>query len=142
MEAVGENFNRVDGYQKVTGTARYTGDLEIPGMIFGKVLRSPIAHARIHAIDSRAAAALPGVLAVLTRENCSVATPYIGAMIKDQPLVALEKVRYAGDIVAAVAAIDEKTAAEALDKIRVEYEELPGAHDGRGRVGERSAADP
>lgn len=125
MEAIGENFSRVDGHGKVTGTAHYTGDLQIPGMVFGKVLRSPVAHARIRSVDARQAAELPGVFAVLTRENCNVATPYIGSMIKDQPLVALEKVRYAGDIVAAVAAADELIAEEALGKIRVDYEELP-----------------
>ena len=125
MEAVGENFNRVDGHGKVTGQALYTGDLQIPGVIVGKVLRSPVAHARIQKIDWQNAAELPGVIAVLTRENCQVATPYIGSMIKDQPLVALDKVRYAGDIVAAVAATDASIADQALGRIRVDYEELP-----------------
>ena len=109
----------------MTGQALYTGDLQIPGMIVGKVLRSPVAHARIQKIDWHNAAELPGVIAVLTRENCQVATPYIGSMIKDQPLVALDKVRYAGDIVAAVAATDASIADQALGRIRVDYEELP-----------------
>src|ERR1051325_2093821 len=125
MEAIGENFSRVDGHGKVTGKAHYTGDLQIPGMVFGRGLRRPVAHVRIRSSDWRKAAVLPGVLAALTRENCNVATPYIGSMIKAQPLVAVEKVRYAGDIVAAVAAADELIAEEALGKIRVEYEELP-----------------
>jgi CO/xanthine dehydrogenase Mo-binding subunit len=124
-QAVGENFERVDGYGKVTGKAAYTGDISLPGMVHGKVLRSPHAHARLVRIDGGKAEQIPGVLAVLTRENCRVATPYIGAMIKDQCLVALDKVRYAGDIVAAVAAVDENTAEKALDVIEVEYEELP-----------------
>jgi len=123
--AVGENLERVDGYGKVTGKAAYTGDLNIPGMIHGKVLRSPHAHARVSKIDGSKAEQIPGVMAVLTRENCQVATPYIGAMIKDQCLVAFDKVRYAGDIVAAVAATDENIAENALDAIEVEYEELP-----------------
>ncbi len=122
--AVGENLERVDGYGKVTGKAAYTGDLNIPGMIHGKVLRSPHAHARLIKIDGRKAEQIPGVIAVLTRENCQVATPYIGAMIKDQCLVAFDKVRYSGDIVAAVAATDENIAEKALDAIEVEYEEL------------------
>src|ERR1051325_11668851 len=125
MKAVGENFNRVDGHGKVTGQALYTGDLQIPGMVVGKVLGRPVAHARIENFDWGNAAELPGVVAVLTRENCPVATPYIGSMIKDQPLVALDKARYAGDIVAAVAATDESIAEEALPQIRVDYEELP-----------------
>src|SRR5678816_576696 len=91
--AVGKNIERVDGYGKVTGQAAYTGDLNIPGMIHGKVLRSPYAHARVSKIDGSKAEQIPGVMAVLTRENCQVATPYIGAMIKDQCLVALDKVR-------------------------------------------------
>jgi len=78
--AVGKNIERVDGYGKVTGQAAYTGDLNIPGMIHGKVLRSPYAHARLVRIDGSKAEQIPGVLAVLTRENCQVATPYIGAM--------------------------------------------------------------
>jgi CO/xanthine dehydrogenase Mo-binding subunit len=123
--AVGENIERVDGYGKVTGKAAYTGDLNIPGMIHGKVLRSPYPHARVVRIDGKKAEQIPGVRAVLTRDNCPVATPYIGAMIKDQCLIAIDKVRYAGDIVAAVAATDENIAEKALDLIEVEYEELP-----------------
>jgi CO/xanthine dehydrogenase Mo-binding subunit len=123
--AVGKNLERVDGYGKVTGKAAYTGDLNIPGMIHGKVLRSAHAHARVVKIDGSKAEQVPGVLAVLTRENCQVATPYIGAMIKDQCLVAFDKVRYVGDIVAAVAATDESIAEKALAVIEIEYEELP-----------------
>ena len=123
--AVGENIERVDGYGKVTGKAAYTGDLSIPGMLHGKVLRSPHAHARVVRINGSKAEQIPGVMAVLTRENCQVATPYIGAMIKDQCLIAIDKVRYAGDIIAAVAAIDEGIAEKALSAIEVDFEELP-----------------
>ena len=69
---------------------------------------------------------IPGVVAVLTRDNLNVSSPYYGAYIKDQPIVALEKVRYVGDIVAAVAATDEKIAERAVHEIEVDYEELPG----------------
>lgn len=122
---IGQNVPRVDGKDKVTGAAVYTGDMKLPGMLYGKVLRSPLPHARIRRIDSRKAEAIPGVLAVLTRENLRVAAPLHGAYVKDQPVVALEKARYAGDVVAAVAAADERTAEEALKAIEVDYEELP-----------------
>jgi CO/xanthine dehydrogenase Mo-binding subunit len=94
-------------------------------MVHGKILRSPHPHARIRAIDARKAASMPGVLAVLTRDNLEVSSPYFGAYIKDQTIVALEKVRYVGDIVAAVAATEEHIAEKALQGIEVEYEELP-----------------
>jgi len=122
---IGKNIARVDGQEKVTGKALYTGDLKMPGMVHGKVLRCPYAHARIRRIDTRKAESLPGVLGVLTRDNLKLVTPYIGAMIKDQPVIALEKGRYAGDVVAAVAALDDGVAEEALNAIEVDYEELP-----------------
>ncbi|MCH6545864.1 MAG: xanthine dehydrogenase family protein molybdopterin-binding subunit [Deltaproteobacteria bacterium] len=122
---IGKNIARVDGQEKVTGRALYTGDLKLPGMVHGKVLRCPYAHARIRRIDTRKAETLPGVVGVLTRNNLKLATPYIGAMIKDQPVIALEKARYAGDVVAAVAALDDAVAEEALKAIEVDYEELP-----------------
>ena len=122
---IGENVPRVDGQEKVTGRALYTGDLKLAGMVHGKVLRCPYPHARIRRIDTRKAETLPGVVVVLTRDNLKVATPYIGAMIKDQPVIALEKARYAGDVVAAVAALDDGVAEEALKAIEVDYEELP-----------------
>lgn len=123
--AIGQNLRRVDAQEKVTGTAVYAGDLKPPGMAYGKVLRSPVPHARIRRIDPRTAESIPGVLAVLTRENLKVAFPHHGSYVKDQPVVALDKVRYAGDIVAAVAATEERIAAEALKTIAVDYEELP-----------------
>ncbi len=122
---IGQNLRRIDGRDKVTGRAIYTGDMKLPGMAYGKILRSPLPHAKIRRIDSRAAESLPGVLAVLTRENLQVAFPYHGPYVKDQPVLALDKVRYAGDIVAAVAATEERIAEEALKKIEVDYEELP-----------------
>jgi CO/xanthine dehydrogenase Mo-binding subunit len=122
---IGQNVYRVDGQEKVTGGALYTGDLKLPGMAHGKVLRCPHPHARIRRIDPRKAENIPGVLGVLTRDNLKLATPYIGAMIKDQPVIALEKARYAGDVVAAVAAVDERAAEEAINAIEVDYEELP-----------------
>jgi CO/xanthine dehydrogenase Mo-binding subunit len=125
MEAVGSSIRRVDGVEKVTGKASYAGDLRVPGMAYAKVLRSPLPHARVRRIDAESAKSLSGVLAVLTRENLDVAFPCYGAYVKDQPLVAIDKVRYAGDVVAAVAATEEMIAEDALKSIEIEYEELP-----------------
>jgi CO/xanthine dehydrogenase Mo-binding subunit len=122
---IGQSVPRADGKDKVTGAAVYTGDMKLPGMLYGKVLRSPLPHAKIRRIDSRKAEAIAGVLAVLTRENLRAAAPLHGAYVKDQPVIALEKARYAGDVVAAVAAADERIAEEALRAIEVDYEELP-----------------
>jgi len=121
---VGQRVERIDAQEKVTGRGVYTGDIKMPGMLYGKVLRSPLAHARIRRIDGRGAAALPGVRAVLTRENLPVAFPYYGSHVKDQAIVAVDKVRYAGDVVAAVAAVEKEIAENALSKVEVEYEEL------------------
>ena len=123
---VGTSVHRVDGADKVTGKAKYAGDLIVPGMIEGKFLRSPYAHARIRALDTREAEVLPGVVAVLSREDFTDIDPYIGrGKKKDQPIIALDRVIYAGQPVAAVAALDRATAEEALSRIHVEYEELP-----------------
>ena len=123
---VGRSVPRVDGVDKVTGRAKYTGDLTVPGMIEGKFLRSPYAHARIRSIDTAEAEAAPGVVAVLTSKDLTDIGPYIGrGKNKDQPLIALDRVIFAGQPVAAVAAVDRATAEEALSKIHVDYEELP-----------------
>lgn len=123
--AVGRNLPRLDAQEKVTGKALYACDLELPGMLHAKVLRSILPHALIRHIDARKAESLPGVVAVLTRDNLEVASPYFGASVKDQPVVAIDKVRYVGDIVAAVAATEERIAEEALQQIEVDFEELP-----------------
>lgn len=123
---IGTSVARVDGVDKVTGKAKYAGDLLIPGMIEGKFLRSPYAHARILSIDTREAQALPGVITVVTSDDFTDISPYIGrGKNKDQPIIAVERVIYAGQPVAAVAALDRATAEEALSRIRVDYEELP-----------------
>ncbi len=116
---------RLDGLAKVRGKAIYTGDLKRPGMLFGKILRSPYPHATIKGIDSSAAESHPGVAAILTAADLNDISPYYGPLIKDQPILAIEKVNYEGDPVAAVAAEDSDTAEEAIDMIRVEYEEIP-----------------
>src|SRR5688572_33416175 len=126
FSVIGTSVRRVDGADKVTGKARYAGDLIIPGMIEGKFLRSPYAHARIVSIDTRAAEALPGVIAVVTSRDFTDISPYAGrGKNKDHPIIAVERVIFAGQPVAAVAALDRATAEEALARIAVEYQELP-----------------
>ncbi len=129
---VGKDVPRIDGRSKVTGAAMYTDDFKLPGMLFGKILRSPIAHGKILNIDVSRAAALPGVKCVITGED----TPKIKygnwrlfPQTQDEYPLAVDKVRYIGDEVAAVAAIDKDTAEEALELIGVEYEVLPGVFD-------------
>ena len=125
---VGKPLPRVDAREKVTGAASYAGDIRLPGMLCGRILRSPLPHARIVSVDTSRAEKLKGVYAVLTGRDMAglrvafVDTPKYPA---DEPPFALDRVRYIGDEVAAVAAVDDATAAEALSLIRVEYEELP-----------------
>src|SRR6059058_480534 len=123
--AVGKNAHRVDGIEKVTGKAVYAGDIELPGMAYAKILRSPMAHAKLVKVDASKAANLTGVVAVLTRDDIKDLNYRYGATYKDQCIVAVDKVRYVGDPVAAVLADDPARAEEALDLIDVEYEELP-----------------
>lgn len=125
---VGKPIARVDAKAKVTGQAVYSVDVDIPGMLYGAVLRSPVAHARIENIDTSQAKNMPGVKAVITAEDFPHS---YGHMITDQPVLASEKVRYVGDPVAAVAAETELAAQMALDKIEVTYKELPAVFDPR-----------
>ncbi|MGH7835102.1 MAG: xanthine dehydrogenase family protein molybdopterin-binding subunit, partial [Candidatus Binatia bacterium] len=125
LKIAGTSVVRLDGAEKVTGKAIYTVDVELPGMVHGKILRSPLPHARVAAIDARKAEKLPGVLTVLTRGDIASLNYMFGAIYKDQSIVAVDRVRFAGDPVAAVAAQDEETAEEAVKLIDVEYEELP-----------------
>jgi CO/xanthine dehydrogenase Mo-binding subunit len=123
-KVVGRPKGRVDGAEKVTGKAIYTVDIELPGMAHGKILRSPYAHAKLVRIDAGKAEKFPGVYGVITRDD-QKRFGMFGAAYKDQTIVAVDKVRYVGDPVAAVVALDEVTAEEALGLIEVEYEELP-----------------
>jgi CO/xanthine dehydrogenase Mo-binding subunit len=129
MTAIGVSVPRVDGPAKVTGTAQYTADIDLPGMLHVKVLRSPYPHARVTRINASAAERLPGVVAVLTRDDLHDIHPYYGSIFKDQPIVAIDKVRHVGDVVAAVAAEERDVAEEALDLIEVDYEPLPAVFD-------------
>ncbi|MBI3058702.1 MAG: hypothetical protein HYY81_05260 [Deltaproteobacteria bacterium] len=122
--AVGKSVPRVDAVDKVTGEAVYTADVNLPGILYAMAKRSPHLHARILRIDTRRAEALPGVKAVITAKD--VPDILLGLKLRDVPILARDRVRFAGEKVAAVAAVDEDTALEALGLIDVEYEELPG----------------
>ena len=122
-KAVGEPVRRLDGVAKVTGRARYAGDVELPGTLVGRCMRSPHASARIVSIDAQHAKALPGVHAVLT--GADVPDTRYGRMCKDIPLLAKGVTRFVGEKLAAVAADTVEIAEAALELIDVEYAELP-----------------
>ena len=131
---------RIDGRQKVLGAVRFTMDFSLPGMTHAKVLRSPVPHAQIKSIDTSRARSLRGVLAVVTGADiATMPDPFYGVGIRDQPVLAIDKVRYVGDMVAAVVAEDEATAFRALELIDVEYVELPALIDDRRRAGGRGS---
>ncbi|MBI4490297.1 MAG: xanthine dehydrogenase family protein molybdopterin-binding subunit [Deltaproteobacteria bacterium] len=122
LTVVGRPITRVDAQEKVTGEAVYGYDLVLPNMLYGKALFSPKPHARIKRIDTEKAKKYPGVHAVITGKDA----PWIhGESIHDKPFLAQGKVRYIGEPVAAVAAVDEDTAEAVVALIEVEYEDLP-----------------
>ncbi|HJX10995.1 MAG TPA: molybdopterin cofactor-binding domain-containing protein, partial [Candidatus Binatia bacterium] len=120
-QVVGNPTPRVDGELKVSGKAVYAADVTLPGMLWGKLLRSPIASGKIKRIDARKALALRGVHAVVTGEDCTGLK--IGRRLYDMPILADGEVRFIGEKVAAVAADSELIAEEAVSLIDVEYEE-------------------
>lgn len=132
FSVIGKRIPRVDGVVKVTGEARYAGDMSLARMLYGKILRSPYPHARIMNIDTDKAKRLSGVKGVITGQD-TLGVKYITFQLlwrlADDSILAMDKVRFIGDEVAAVAAIDEDIAEEALDLITVEYEELPAVFD-------------
>ena len=130
---IGQSVPRIDARGKVEGRAEYTANIELPGMLVARCLRSPIPHGRILRVDADAARALPGVAAVLTGQDLLALPiePHIGPAYRDQTPVAIDKVRFVGDIVAAVAARDADTAREAVERLHVDYEELPAVFEAR-----------
>jgi CO/xanthine dehydrogenase Mo-binding subunit len=124
VRAVGRSVPRRDAGEKLRGKAQFAGDIVVPRMLHGKVLRSPLPHARVTSIDVSGAEAMPGVVCVLTASDLADLDPYWGHAIRDRPVVAIDRVRFAGEPVAAVAAEDEATAVAALERIEVSYEEL------------------
>lgn len=129
MSLVGTSVERVGIRAKVSGCLSYIGDVQFPGQIYAKALRSPYAHAKLLRIDATKAAAFPGVHAAVTREDLKDLNPWFGTGVEDQPVVVIDKTRYAGDIVAAVAAETRETAEEAAAVIEVQYEPLAAATD-------------
>ena len=132
LAVVGHSVPKIDALDKVLGRAVYSEDMTFPGMLFGRVLRAGIPHARIKHLDTSRAEAMDGVVSVLTAKDIKGRNLY-GIAFQDQPALAEEKVRYIGDPVALVAAESNEIAIEAVKAIRVEYEELPAvtnAHQG------------
>ncbi len=136
FNVVGTRVPMLDAGLKVKGAAQFTDDLVLPGMLFGKILRSPLPHARILNIDTSKAEKLPGVKGVVTGRDIPDRQYGIVPMAKDEYALAKDKVRYIGDDVAAVCAIDPEIAEEALELIDVDYEELPAVFDPREAIKE------
>src|SRR5262249_45252127 len=111
--------------------AQYMHAIRLPGMLYGKIFRSTVAHGRIRSIDTSAARAMPGVRAVITSEDVRkvIPDPYYGPAFHDQPILAIDKVRYVGEPVAVVLAADPHVAEEAVQQIVADYEELPAIFD-------------
>ncbi|HDP37362.1 MAG TPA: xanthine dehydrogenase, partial [Candidatus Atribacteria bacterium] len=133
---VNKPIKRIDAYEKVTGKAKFGADLFFPYMLYGKVLRSKYPYAQILKINIDRALAYPGVKAVLTAKD--VPNNEFGVIVQNQQVLAKERVLYIGDGIAVVAAETKEAAAEALELIEVEYEELPGIFDPE-EAGEKDA---
>jgi CO/xanthine dehydrogenase Mo-binding subunit len=127
FRTVGKALPRIEGFGKVTGQTKYAADLPFEGLLWAKILRSPIPHGRVKNIDTSKAKALAGVHAVLT--GADVANVFVGTRVKDQPVLVTDRVRFVGDAVAAVAAESKEIAEEAVSLIDVEYEVLPSVND-------------
>ncbi|MCO5073168.1 MAG: xanthine dehydrogenase family protein molybdopterin-binding subunit [Rhizobiaceae bacterium] len=128
---VGRSVKRLESHSKVTGRAEYTHNLRLPGMLHTKIVRSTVAHGLIRAIDVEAAKQVPGVHAVITGEDVRkfIPQPYFGPAFHDQPILALDKVRYVGEAVVVVVASDPHIADQAAQLVVVDYEELPAVFD-------------
>jgi len=124
FSVIGKPITKIDGLSKTTGQARYADDLKLPRMAFCRLLRSTRPHARILHVDTAKAAALPGVYAVITGQDLPIRYGVL-PVGQDEQALCSDKVRFVGDAVAAVAAVDEETAERALDLIEVEYQDLP-----------------
>ncbi|HEY6364038.1 MAG TPA: xanthine dehydrogenase family protein molybdopterin-binding subunit [Candidatus Binatia bacterium] len=127
FSVVGKSTPRIDAYERVTGQAQYTGDLQLPGMLYARVLRSPHPHAKIISIDTSKAEKLPGVKAVIHHGNAQI--PWSSGGHTHRRFIFNNPVRFVGDPVAAVAAADRHIAEEALGLIEIKYEKLPHVLD-------------
>src|SRR5687768_6396244 len=128
---VGRSVPRLESWLKVAGRAEYVHNLRLPGMLYGKIFRSTVAHGRIKRIDVSAAQALAGVYRVVMAKEIQslIPEPYYGPAFHDQPILAIDKVRHVGEPVAVVLASDPHVAEEAVHLITAEYEELPAVYD-------------
>jgi 4-hydroxybenzoyl-CoA reductase subunit alpha len=126
---IGKSVPRIDALEKVTGRAKYTGDIKFSNMLVGKLLLSPYAHARIKNIDTSEAEKLPGVKAVITHKDVPPIKYGLSPARWDETVFCIDKVRFVGDKIAAVAAVDEETVRKALKLIKVDYEVLPAVFD-------------
>src|SRR6266568_2895851 len=128
---VGRSLPRLEARDKVTGRAEYTHTMRLPSMLHGKIFRSTVAHGRIKAINTSAAQKIPGVYRVVTADDIGavIPDPYYGPAFHDQPILAIDKVRFVGEPVAVVLAADPHVAEAAAQEIVAEYEELPAVFD-------------
>ncbi len=128
---IGRSLPRLEAREKVTGRAEYTHTMQMPGMLVGKIFRSTVPHGRIKSIDTAAAKRFPGVHSVVTGEDIRkvIPDPYYGPAFHDQPILALDKVRFVGEPVAVVLAYDPHIAEAATHEIHANYEELPAVYD-------------
>lgn len=122
---IGQSKPRIDGVPKATGAGKYCGDLKFPNMLYGKILTSPHAHAKILSIDTSEAEKIPGVIKIITHKDVPDLKYGISPARWDENVLCIDKVRFVGDKVAAVACVDEETCYKALKAIKVEYEVLP-----------------
>jgi CO/xanthine dehydrogenase Mo-binding subunit len=136
-DRIGRPERRKDAAEKIRGRAQFSGDINVPRMLHGKVLRAEVPHARIASVDTSAAERIPGVVAVLLGPDLAGFDPYWGHAIKDRPVLAMDRVLFQGEPLAAVAAEDEAAAEAAVHEIVVEYEDLPVV----GTIGEAIADD-
>ena len=131
--AIGESVPMLDSVARVTGAVEYAVNLRLPNMLVGKIVRSQSPHAKLLKVDASAALQVPGVVAVLTREDLGP-NPFYGPMIKDQGVIAVNRVRYVGEPVAAIAAESLEAAEEAALLVDIEYEELPSVFDAQEAI--------
>src|SRR5713226_7796422 len=135
---IGDYVPMVDGPEKVSGRAKYTADLVAPGMLAGRIYRSPYSHAEILAVDVSEAAKLPGVKAIVTGADCDKTFGVLPIARSEHPL-ARDKVRYRGEPVAAVAAVDDATVKKALALIKLTVRELPAYYTSKDALAEGAA---
>src|SRR5690348_14112935 len=131
MAQVGRTIPRLEARAKVSGRAEYVHNMRLPGMLYGKIFRSTVAHGKIRHVDASAAREMEGVHAVLTGDDIRklIPEPWFGPAFHDQPILALDKVHFVGESVAVVLAADPHIAEQALQAIDAEYEELPAVFD-------------